>query len=520
MNTQPDVAIIGGGLAGLTLALQLRERMDDLDVVVVERNHHPVPTAAHKVGESMVEIGAHYLSHTVGLQDHLDKAHVRKNGLRFHFGAQGRELHHADELGVSHLLAVPSYQVDRGVLENELGQRVRAAGGRFVDGTRVVKATTDSGAHRLQCRGDDGEFELRPRWLVDAGSRAGPLRRSLALARPVEHDVNAAWFRVDADIDVGDWSGDATWQARPRDLPRRQSTNHLMGPGYWCWLIPLACGATSIGIVADGGMHPLEDYNSFDRALAWLGRYEPVLADAVADKPVMDFGFLRHFSHDAQTLYSPERWALAGESGVFLDPFYSPGTDFIAIANTMVTTLVENDRRSGDARRDCLLFEQLYRSYFNSSLSLYQGQYPGFGDRHLMALKSTWDYCYYWGVLAFLYVNDAITRAGLTADERARLAAVVGVHQGLQARFRARASEARQEPGRGVFIDQYRIPILKRLNASLARGAKNVERELQDNIAELERLAPLIARRLDDASAPAGDWEREQLGELPRWLQA
>src|SRR5690606_28474144 len=67
-----DVVICGGGLAGLTLGLQLRQRDPERRVLVIERQRRPLPDACHKVGESSVEIGAHYFEKILGLRPYLD----------------------------------------------------------------------------------------------------------------------------------------------------------------------------------------------------------------------------------------------------------------------------------------------------------------------------------------------------------------------------------------------------------------------------------------------------------------
>src|ERR1700693_3638723 len=84
-----DVVILGGGIAGLTLALQLRQSLPDVRLLVAEKQPHPVPEAAHKVGESSVEIQAHYLRDVLGLQEHLDEQQLHKLGLRMFFSHDG-----------------------------------------------------------------------------------------------------------------------------------------------------------------------------------------------------------------------------------------------------------------------------------------------------------------------------------------------------------------------------------------------------------------------------------------------
>ena len=99
-----------------------------------------------------------------------------------------------------------------------------------------------------------------------------------------------------------------------------------MGRGYWVWLIPLGSGSTSVGIVADEPLHPFNQINRFDRAIDWLRNYEPQCAEVVErhrDK-VQDFLALKHYAYGCKRVFSPDRWMLLGEAGVFTDPFYSP----------------------------------------------------------------------------------------------------------------------------------------------------------------------------------------------------
>ena len=77
-----DVAILGGGLAGGCLARQLRQEAPALQVLIVEKRPHPVPEAAFKVGESSVEIGAHYFQKRLGLEPHFVSKSANVPGLQ------------------------------------------------------------------------------------------------------------------------------------------------------------------------------------------------------------------------------------------------------------------------------------------------------------------------------------------------------------------------------------------------------------------------------------------------------
>ena len=113
LNDMYDVTILGGGLAGLTLATQLLKQDPEISILILEKRPHPVDEAAFKVGESTVEVGAYYLAEECGLKKHLVDQQLPKFGLRFFFNNGNKSLARGVEVGPSAFFPAPGYQVDR-----------------------------------------------------------------------------------------------------------------------------------------------------------------------------------------------------------------------------------------------------------------------------------------------------------------------------------------------------------------------------------------------------------------------
>lgn len=473
-QTQHDVIVLGGGLAGLTLSIQLKQNFPSLRVLVLERRRHPVPAAAHKVGESSVEIAAHYFDTVLGLKDHLARHQLKKFGFRFFFSEGCSSIDNVTELGASKYLATPSYQLDRGIFENYLGEHARELGIRFVDDAivRSFELGKDGVAHQVRYESEGPgrqSRETRARWVVDASGRAGLIKRKLKLAQDNAHDANAVWFRIGTKIDIDEWSTDRSWLKRCDPPLRWLSTNHLCGEGYWAWLIPLASGSHSVGIVCDANTHPLETMNTFEKSLEWFRRFQPRLAQEIEGKKhlLQDFCFLRNFSYGCKQVFSGnDRWALTGEAGVFLDPFYSPGSDFIAIGNTYITDLIARDLAGEHIGARAGVYQQLYFSFYESTLSLYTNQYAIMGDPETMPVKVIWDYAYYWGILCQLFFQHRLTDLPSISRLSAELAHAKALNLAMQ-NFLREWSKLSPKRNATVMFDQASLPWFAELNRGL-----------------------------------------------------
>ena len=496
-----DVAIIGGGLAGLSLAIQLKQRRPATRIVVVEKQAHPVPEAAHKVGESSVEVGAHYFANVLGLADHLQARQLPKLGLRFFFSADGnQDITARPEFGTNTFFPARSFQLDRGRLENHLGEVALGLGVEFLSGATIREARIGSGgaAHALTVSGpgDGGERAIHSRWMVDASGRASFLKRRLGLQKKVGHDANAVWFRISDKVAIDDWTTDAAWQQRNGKRSRWLSTNHLMGPGYWVWLIPLGSGSTSIGIVVDATLHPMASLNSFEKAMAWLERHEPQCAAVMRGYSgmIQDFRMLKDYSYSSQAAFSGDRWCLVGEAGAFLDPFYSPGSDYIAMGNTLTCDLVEKDLAGVDIAETATYYNGIYFLLFDSNLTLFEGQYPIYGNAQVMSFKIIWDWAYYWSITATLFFHDRLCDLDMFLRIRRSLKRAGRLNADMQ-RLLRRWHETGVDAMPANFVDVAHIPFMAELNRGLTDrlDGEQFEQRFTSNVAGLKRLAGEIA---------------------------
>ena len=220
---------------------------------------------------------------------------------------------------------------------------------------------------------------------------------------------------------------------------------------------------------------------------------------------------MHNLSRDSEQVWSRQRWALTGESGLFADPFYSPGSDFIGISNTFIADMISREMAGEPFSAHAAVYQQMYKSFYESTMSLYENQYGGFGDTRLMVVKTTWDYAYYWSVLTWLYFRDVMTDIERLRELQPRLVAMRQLNMTMQEQFRARASDKHRDEGRGRFFDQTAIPVLYDLNAALLEPTGNLHNEFEANCGTLEGLSPIL---LDLLAGKADSGSCSLLGDL------
>lgn len=456
MMGQLDVAVLGGGLAGQLLARQLQRRLPGMRVALFERSSR----AAAKVGESMVELGSHYLVRRHGLSRYLYEHHNLKNGLRYFFDGPDRDLPLVEmsEMGTLNLPFHPSFQVDRARMEDDLAEMNRQDGIEVRLSTEVAGVELASGGapHALTVEGPDGRERVSARWIVDATGRSSLLARALGLREPEEeHRVGAVWGRFEGVADV-DELGDDAFRARVRHTVRGLSTLHFLHSGYWIWVIPLRGGLTSIGISGTPAREKaLRTPEGFRRFLEEHGVLRRLLANAKA----VDHGSLARIAFGTARFFHPDRWALVGEAATAADPLYSPGCDFIALENDYVTDLVARDlggEGEESLTRRIDLYDRFMAFRHEAAMRLYRGLYGMIGSYELMRVKWDFDIASYHNLWVAPYMTDLYTDEDFLRWQLRQQRFVLRVLENFSNLFRRLESAVRERGdyhrrNRGVF---------------------------------------------------------------------
>jgi flavin-dependent dehydrogenase len=399
-----DVAVVGGALAGAATAILLLRQNPGLKVTIVEKS----PAFGRRVGEATVEISGYFLGHVLGLTRHLNHEHLVKQGMRFWFyNEKCQTLPDASEIGGRYLSRVPSYQVDRAVLDEEVLRQAAALGARVVRPARVARVDLTPGKKQVLHVESAGEaFPLEARWVVDASGVAALLSRQEGWWRANrEHPTTAAWARWTG---VKDWDGLALAEKYPEWAKacqgiRATATNHFVGHGWWAWCIPLKNGDVSVGVVFDERMVDWPRSGPLgERLKEFLSRH-PVAREILAEARCLegDVHWRRRLPYVSAQI-AGDGFALVGDAAGFLDPFYSPGMDWVSYTATATADLVlagfRNDALARRLEEHNRTFTRSYQRWFEA---LYKDKYEYMGDYELMRVAFLLDLgLYYLGVVS------------------------------------------------------------------------------------------------------------------------
>ncbi len=510
-----DVAIVGGAFSGAATALLLERASPGLRVLIVERK----AAFDRKVGESAIELSSWFLTRGLGLDRHLAHEQLPKYGLRFWFSNDRvRSLADASELGNRYQTRVPSYHIDRAALdEHVLALAVRAGADLVRPAAVAAIDLAEGGRSIIEVEDDSGRFQASARWIIDATGRRAWLARRLGLYSPIhEHPTCSVWARYRRTRDF-----DGAWLRGRRDggvgavCSRGLSTNHLTGPGWWVWVIPLKAGEISVGVVWDTRLFDLPPGGSMASRFEAFLRSDPLCRELVegAEQAPGDLHALRMLPYRVSRLMG-DGWALVGDAAGFIDPFYSPGLDWGSLTACKTAQVVARALRGEEPSAAIAAHNREFTRGFERWLrALYLDKYYYMGDVDLMEIALRLEVAlYYFGVVTPAYRSGlpglAVPFSALVSAPFYGLMSLVNRRLARLGAVRLAAGTwGRRNAGRRVLLGGFKLGAgsLRWVPGALARLALLEARSLPDRIAARRRAA---SRAMTPVPAPAARRDR------------
>lgn len=400
-NVSWDVVIIGGALSGASTALEILRRKPDARVLIVEsgREH------GRRVGESSVEVSTFFLEHVLGLRRELNQNHIVKQGLRFFFAnGETDSLRACSETGPKFNTLFPGYQIDRARLDEVVLEKALQRGARLLRPAKVTEFELQPGERQeVVVKQGEEQVRLSSRWLVDASGVRSLVGRKLGWIHVNEdHPIATAWSRWEGvlDWDDPDVMNECDGYAGRVYGVRNNATHHLMGKGWWAWWIPLKNGDVSIGVVYDQRLVELPEGERMGERLRTMLCQHPAGERLLRNARYKsgDVHFRRDIAYYSDR-FADDGVALVGDAAGFLDPFYSPGLDWLAYSTVASAKLIAMQLETGLAA--CPYRLELHNQHFSDSYqrwfaAIYRDKYYYMGDWELMSLAFRLDLGFYY----------------------------------------------------------------------------------------------------------------------------
>jgi 2-polyprenyl-6-methoxyphenol hydroxylase-like FAD-dependent oxidoreductase len=504
-----DVLILGGGLAGQTLARQILLSHPGKTIILADRRAE-LPPKEQKVGEATVQASGYYYGKVLQLEEYLLQEHYLKYNLRFYWpSAQGaaryEELSQSFIRGLSN---IPTYQLDRNKFEGEVLRR-NQADPRFTLHLTAREIQVDlsegppeeAGPHAFRFQTASGEVSGQAGWVVDATGRGRLFAKRMKLTRQSPIPNGSTFFWMDGLIDIERLTDLSEKEIRLHPhrkalghFPAFLATNHFCGEGYWFWVIPLH-NRTSFGLVYDPARVPRGEVSTGKKCIEWVCKQYPMFARELLDREIIDESGFTAFAHDCGQTISANRWAMCGEACRFTDPLYSPGGDLISIYNTLITDaiLTEEPRELTSKAR---LYEGLARAVYEAYVPSYAISQDLLGDQECFSLRYCWELAIYFSYFVFPMINDLFTARAFVPGFLQRFSRLGPMNRGMQ-EFLMGYYGWKKENLRGLareplFFDFYEIFALKSAETCFYKvGVTHDEARaiLDENLAHLDELA-------------------------------
>ena len=401
-NTKYDVAIIGSGLAGTTLASILARQ--GLSVIVFEAKEHP----RFSIGESMILETSETMRTLAEFYDVPELAYFSSENFADFIGTSHGVKRHFSYL--HHTKGEKTHQLQRtlqAVIPKEPHGHELHLFRQDTDAFMMATAIHYGATVRQNTPITDIEFQadgvtlcttknevIVADYVVDGSGFRSLIGQKEDLRADNQQTHSRAIFTH--MIDVPSYH-DISQSRQDYKLPfsLAEGTLHHVFDGGWLWVIPFnnhpsaTNPAISVGLLLDPRQYPLrDDLSPEEEFYAFLEQYPAILAQFKTAKPIRDWVRTGRIQYSSKQVVG-DRWALLGHAAGFVDPLYSKGLYNSLTAVSMMAHLLLKAHKTGDYSQAAFApLETITQNYLNMNDRLIANSFRSFKHPDLWQVYS------------------------------------------------------------------------------------------------------------------------------------